>query len=139
MISKDEAKIVSIPQWCDCCSFVAFTVLASGWFQSHNGAIAAVYDPATALAWIYVSIPQWCDCCNTIYGMKPSIDFGFNPTMVRLLRAGTGFPASEHTSFQSHNGAIAASFTQSPLLTTFRFQSHNGAIAAFEITCESAR
>ena len=54
-------------------------------FQSHNGAIAAVEGLETLFVCGRVSIPQWCDCCFK---------------SVRM----TG----EMTMFQSHNGAIAA-------------------------------
>ena len=56
---------------------------------------------------------------------------GFNPTMVRLLQ-----PASSKVlypiSFQSHNGAIAATYLPDFLPAIRQFQSHNGAIAAVE-------
>jgi len=78
--------LVSIPQWCDCCSFEAMDshpdkgsfnptmvrllrvrlVLSFGrstMFQSHNGAIAAAYQIVPSEKLIKVSIPQWCDCC----------------------------------------------------------------------------
>jgi len=77
--------VVSIPQWCDCCKQVCTHFrIKQHWFQSHNGAIAAVNDAinesnrksfnptmvrllpsrsSRGLGSILVSIPQWCDCC----------------------------------------------------------------------------
>jgi len=37
----DEFR-VSIPQWCDCCLIDLSLLMRQKWFQSHNGAIAAV-------------------------------------------------------------------------------------------------
>jgi len=54
-------------------------------FQSHNGAIAALYRPLQVL-----------------------ITSGFNPTMVRLLQFQSFKRRWLHMKFQSHNGAIAA-------------------------------
>ena len=78
--------LVSIPQWCDCCSLKflhqvvdclcfnptmvrlllrAFNEasIAPRWFQSHNGAIAALITNPYTMKAKAVSIPQWCDCC----------------------------------------------------------------------------
>ena len=122
------------------------------WFQSHNGAIAAIFSLDSEVAYIQfqshngaiaaqgvawgessrakVSIPQWCDCCEN-----------------RV------FVIGGKKKFQSHNGAIAAlSVTQQkhritesfnptmvrllqirnllPFSPPKEFQSHNGAIAA---------
>ena len=64
--------------------------------------------------------------------LADDLDIGFNPTMVRLLR-GSSFTKTQHLkSFQSHNGAIAASSFQFLQQLLLRFQSHNGAIAARE-------
>ena len=77
------------------------------WFQSHNGAIAALTEGETE-GWLgKVSIPQWCDCCPD-----------------------TSQRGSSRTRFQSHNGAIAAFNDLSGSRRCRQFQSHNGAIAA---------
>jgi len=34
-------------------------------FQSHNGAIAAMFKNGAVPAVLMVSIPQWCDCCSS--------------------------------------------------------------------------
>ena len=58
------------------------------------------------------------------------VRLGFNPTMVRLLPIRiTGFKV-ERATFQSHNGAIAASIRFATNSSASSFQSHNGAIAA---------
>ena len=78
------------------------------WFQSHNGAIAALkrddlefllegFNPTMVRL-----LPE--TACRTENGM-PS----FNPTMVRLLLITLISFSSRYTWFQSHNGAIAAS------------------------------
>jgi len=36
---------------------------ADVWFQSHNGAIAALMQRQLLKMLLKVSIPQWCDCC----------------------------------------------------------------------------
>ena len=60
----NHLNLVSIPQWCDCCRFSFVPTEVTAQFQSHNGAIAA------GSSWLLdgrssgVSIPQWCDCCN---------------------------------------------------------------------------
>ena len=101
-------KTVSIPQWCDCC--------LNGGTLISNGT--------------KVSIPQWCDCCERTCGYGTTLRQRFNPTMVRLLPGGGSGGGSGGDSFQSHNGAIAASFFQLIMSPLPRFQSHNGAIAA---------
>jgi len=50
--------------------------------------------------------------------------------MVRLLQDDDGDFAACHMKFQSHNGAIAASWKESTRCCRQQFQSHNGAIAA---------
>ena len=76
---------VSIPQWCDCCLTERMSSGTMSLFQSHNGAIAAIFLPSTIKAAQRVSIPQWCDCCSWV-----------------------GIDESSSGWFQSHNGAIAA-------------------------------
>jgi len=85
--------------------------------------------------------------------------FGFNPTMVRLLRFVALQKRRDLAEFQSHNGAIAAPTQTSGLRLeacvsipqwcdcckcamidaneTYEFQSHNGAIAALSEMLES--
>ena len=54
---------VSIPQWCDCCTF-----------------------RSRSCRWMMiVSIPQWCDCCHVAIPVVRPVVPSFNPTMVRLL------------------------------------------------------
>jgi len=57
---------------------------------------------------------------------------GFNPTMVRLLLSTTTSNSVSHSSFQSHNGAIAAPASEPASEPASSFQSHNGAIAALK-------
>ena len=78
-------NLVSIPQWCDCCSLARHCGVAVVKFQSHNGAIAAHCRIGKADTAPSVSIPQWCDCCVDKYGAQATV-----------------------VTFQSHNGAIAA-------------------------------
>jgi len=54
----------------------------------------------------------------------------FNPTMVRLLPGLTTSGRRALNSFQSHNGAIAATDLLCLRFFLLSFQSHNGAIAA---------
>jgi len=77
-------------------------------FQSHNGAIAALFG---------------------VYTFR-QVSGSFNPTMVRLLPDEFVYDVVERTVFQSHNGAIAASVTVRSQRGPLVFQSHNGAIAA---------
>jgi len=77
-------------------------------FQSHNGAIAARPHCRTLLLKKLVSIPQWCDCCSERRARKVAQKLRFNPTMVRLLPFSSSGGSDCKTSFQSHNGAIAA-------------------------------
>jgi hypothetical protein len=124
-------------------------------FQSHNGAIAALFHTRASGSERLLSIPQWCDCCLVTWAEEISgVDNTFNPTMVRLLP--TTQPKAmlpqERKHFQSHNGAIAATLKSEHSTTslsipqwcdcccenvlfavdtlTISFQSHNGAIAA---------
>ena len=83
---KVPFRIVSIPQWCDCCFTIEYqgktldlcfnptmvrlllylktkVQFDSRKFQSHNGAIAAIFDAIYNFVCAVVSIPQWCDCC----------------------------------------------------------------------------
>ena len=76
--------VVSIPQWCDCCTEFFQLVEFFQEFQSHNGAIAA----------LRFTITLFVQC-------------SFNPTMVRLLLLSFASPPY-FLLFQSHNGAIAA-------------------------------
>jgi len=54
----------------------------------------------------------------------------FKPTVMQLLQPLFTSRQSPSLRFQSHNGAIAASCTISPVPMKLCFQSHNGAIAA---------
>ena len=99
---------VSIPQWCDCCFGRVFCLAVFlSEFQSHNGAIAAVYSALHASA---------CKSCfnPTMVRLLPSpartvtmFSTSFNPTIVRLLLS-LGENRCPERWFQSHNGAIAA-------------------------------
>ena len=60
---RAASRLVSIPQWCDCCS-----VPSQSTFAQYR-----------------VSIPQWCDCCPNCDRTKRHCWLCFNPTMVRLL------------------------------------------------------
>ena len=62
--------------------------------------------------------------------MSAEEPLSFNPTMVRLLRAGRCPAARISAAFQSHNGAIAAVSSRAAGSRKSQFQSHNGAIAA---------
>ena len=78
-----------------------------------------------------VSIPQWCDCCLVEGCGRWCCGFWcFNPTMVRLLQNSAGWTTAASSSFQSHNGAIAARLVCFARCRWLAFQSHNGAIAA---------
>ena len=101
-------RIVSIPQWCDCCgkrskhstmyllgfnpTMVRLLLILAQMshvlllFQSHNGAIAAWRARLCRERDIRVSIPQWCDCCSNRGIFQSTTHAGFNPTMVRLLQ-----------------------------------------------------
>ena len=150
-MEKPDANFLSIPQWCDCCANIESdynprTIFQSHngaiaalpkvggitfepWFQSHNGAIAAFscVNPVGVIG--LLSIPQWCDCCLTQVDAWTTIT-PFNPTMVRLLPMLVTALGDGVTSFQSHNGAIAAIFSPPIYAAVVCFQSHNGAIAA---------
>ena len=70
--------LVSIPQWCDCCS-----------------------EPCKVLSRkVIVSIPQWCDCCHRHYVHYICRCPSFNPTMVRLL------PCWNKTQIELHRVSI---------------------------------
>ena len=76
---------VSIPQWCDCCSF-ALNRKLTGASVSIPQWCDCCFLPSTLCACAScVSIPQWCDCC-----------------------ASSRRPCRTRIWFQSHNGAIAA-------------------------------
>ena len=78
-----------------------------------------------------LSIPQWCDCCLPQSEKPIATVRTFNPTMVRLLLVLLRWDGTMMLSFQSHNGAIAASsFIRDIQALRNSFQSHNGAIAA---------
>ena len=135
--------LVSIPQWCDCCSLTLQPMCQSRKFQSHNGAIAADENIFGQFNEVSVSIPQWCDCCSFVskYGDRvqrvsipqwcdccfylrahaDACHLGFNPTMVRLLPTLTLKQPPHTTKFQSHNGAIAALSLTSVMSFMLRF------------------
>ena len=101
-------NLVSIPQWCDCCWFTPVK-----WFTPTTVSIPQWCDCCNQVQFAFrsareVSIPQWCDCCSSAEQRKLRGNFGFNPTMVRLLPAQTSLAQSLARLFQSHNGAIAA-------------------------------
>ena len=121
---------VSIPQWCDCCRKQASQIAQRFAFQSHNGAIAAGILPSNEASIDAVSIPQWCDCCETTHLPQSGLTLSFNPTMVRLLPNPKKPPSTPTFRFQSHNGAIAATWVALKVNANIAFQSHNGAIAA---------
>jgi hypothetical protein len=102
VLTEIVQKLVSIPQWCDCCETVAAKCKLA---------------PKTI-----VSIPQWCDCCRE--QPLPEASFGkefqsHNGAIAAQEQLSAGAKRSE---FQSHNGAIAADFFAS----YHWFQSHNG-------------
>ena len=122
-------------------------------FQSHNGAIAAVYQLVTPIRGNIVSIPQWCDCCNenAAVAAQMLLEFQSHNGAIAASDGEIDGSAGRHK-FQSHNGAIAASHQDMSCSTTqsvsipqwcdccsspeelmanlTEFQSHNGAIAA---------
>jgi len=99
-------------------------------FQSHNGAIAARWTCIRKNRNDELSIPQWCDCCLMSEHAPRLNSHPFNPTMVRLLPPTNSFKKFATSSFQSHNGAIAANGSIQHKNFSAIFQSHNGAIAA---------
>ena len=76
-------------------------------FQSHNGAIAAIYD-----CWNAVTTggfnPTMVRLLREVIEMRNKRYVSFNPTMVRLLRLSGMSKRLIAEKFQSHNGAIAA-------------------------------
>ena len=76
-----------------------------------------------------LSIPQWCDCClDLVLRQRSNLSFqSHNGAIAATARCAT---ASTTPFFQSHNGAIAAPATIVTFYMTDTFQSHNGAIAA---------
>ena len=85
MFPKLLAKLVSIPQWCDCCRCRKSYTRRYLRFQSHNGAIAAV---------------------NKKRNKKPLSTFqSHNGAIAASFKA---LWAQGGCGFQSHNGAIAA-------------------------------
>mgnify|MGYP007015361596 CR=1 FL=1 len=124
------AKVVSIPQWCDCCpSQIAelrrlfggfnptmvrllrdnYQSRCSGdaWFQSHNGAIAAL-DIRRLVAECVCFNPTMVRLLPVISQVGSPVLIRFNPTMVRLLQIFVEVRFANSAKFQSHNGAIAA-------------------------------
>ena len=99
---------LSIPQWCDCCQGLPDFPECADYFQSHNGAIAAIVDAEL--------------------GLLRQIHFQSHNGAIAAVFDDWGplYPDG----FQSHNGAIAASTLTSFATVGFTFQSHNGAIAA---------
>ena len=82
---RDPDTLVSIPQWCDCCSRtpnltkLAHRVSIPQWCDCCLLAKPAhIHDRE-------VSIPQWCDCCWALTKQPTTLCMSFNPTMVRLL------------------------------------------------------
>ena len=97
-------------------------------FQSHNGAIAAVFldelfDPDASFN------PTMVRLLPVMNEWFPQPSPRFNPTMVRLLLRSPSESVPCRL-FQSHNGAIAAVKALNLFRKALRFQSHNGAIAA---------
>ena len=80
-----ERTVVSIPQWCDCCSK---DVRVGKIFASFNPTMVRLLQPSRFLSLSF----RGC----------------FNPTMVRLLPVSSQFDFPTLELFQSHNGAIAA-------------------------------
>ena len=144
--------MVSIPQWCDCCDVVNATFdYYSSVFQSHNGAIAArsIFTTFTTISLfqshngaiaariessqpIILAMFQSHNGAIAATNLSFSVNAfaGFNPTMVRLLRARDCANHFTFCLFQSHNGAIAAWIREKDERGRDVFQSHNGAIAA---------
>ena len=98
---------VSIPQWCDCCMSLWRYVAIALWFQSHNGAIAAITVAGNSL------LRCWFQSHNGAIAALYSRRQHYRNAM-----------------FQSHNGAIAALVKSEEFVGDYKFQSHNGAIAA---------
>ena len=144
---------LSIPQWCDCCGSGTVNLRrATGIFQSHNGAIAAIVDAELGLlrqihfqshngaiaAWErrrrQVQLKPFNPTMVRLLPISPSFKFPprrnpFNPTMVRLL-PGRNVGMSGRFTF---NPTMVRLLLSLPLLmwTSQKFfQSHNGAIAA---------
>ena len=77
-------------------------------FQSHNGAIAAAGTAALVGFTIGFNPTMVRLLRLPVFGGSRIADRRFNPTMVRLLLDDIEHFHIENTSFQSHNGAIAA-------------------------------
>ena len=105
-------------------------------FQSHNGAIAAGRVSLCAPSSSVVSIPQWCDCCPGNRYLRIEDASVSIPQWCDCCNS-TGDGASGVDKFQSHNGAIAATFCCSSSEGLVKFQSHNGAIAASAMFSET--
>ena len=84
-----------------------------------------------AVGLLVVSIPQWCDCCLVVNEQRR--EEIMRVSIPQWCDCCPLFPFSVLTktfTFQSHNGAIAASSTNAAFNPAKEFQSHNGAIAA---------
>ena len=79
-------RTLSIPQWCDCCR----------------------QPPSLGGCGTALSIPQWCDCCTVKIGMCWQISKLSIPQWCDCCIADLSRNAFRSSSFQSHNGAIAA-------------------------------
>ena len=111
--------LLSIPQWCDCCTVTPVQYSHETDFQSHNGAIAAGKD-RDELKTIITFNPTMVRLLPAVVTPTLKALGTFNPTMVRLLHH--RYPALPDRSgnFQSHNGAIAAASNGGKRLTSVR-------------------
>ena len=76
---------VSIPQWCDCCIHESSLLTAGSFeFQSHNGAIAAWRSVKMSVSLVRFQSHNGAIAAS-INKNGNALQWGFNPTMVRLL------------------------------------------------------
>jgi len=126
----DGDFLVSIPQWCDCCTQI---------IQSQPNSVTRFNPTMVRLLLcivflevlaLLVSIPQWCDCCLMQIVDILSARKGFNPTMVRLLRVGLEDDLIAYLCFNPTMVRLLRTITEFFKIPIEKFQSHNGAIAA---------
>ena len=148
----ETKKLLSIPQWCDCCSVDANDHQLPE-IAFNPTMVRLLQNSGSVEGWLaeVLSIPQWCDCCSVgdVSGLRfpPT----FNPTMVRLL-LWDGAPRSWEWALsipqwcdccwlwcdgkrnvKSFNPTMVRLLPRNEVLEWLEkelFQSHNGAIAA---------
>jgi len=106
------------------------TLSSHPFFQSHNGAIAAMSSWRRAIGMSNFQSHNGAIAAKANEEIRRDEVIAFNPTMVRLLPSCHSWVRVVGI-FQSHNGAIAAYLTMPRLVNPNHFQSHNGAIAAW--------